>query len=392
MNCVSMLSTSNDPEAAIAEILERLGAAFGGEPADLVTGFATPRHADTLGDLALRLRGAGLCRTFLGTTGESVVAEGREIEEGPALAVWAIRLPGATLKPLRITFDGNAFEGWAPPDAGGAPPTLLLLADPFSFPADRFLAHAEGAAKGMTVAGGMASGSQRPGGNRLVIDDDVYDDGAVALEVSGPFAVRTVVSQGCRPVGRTMIVTRVERNVIRELGRRKAYDVLRETFEGLDESDKALVQNGLHLGRVINEYQETFRRGDFLVKNVLGVDEEGGLAVSDLIRVGQTVQFHVRDAGTADEDLKGLLEGPNDGVRGALLFSCNGRGTRMFPAPNHDVGVIHEKVGPVPVAGFFAMGEIGPIGGQNFVHGFTASVVLFEEHGAGTPGAPGNVG
>jgi small ligand-binding sensory domain FIST len=135
---------------------------------------------------------------------------------------------------------------------------------------------------------------------------------------------------------------------------------------------------------VINEYQETFKRGDFLVRNVIGANEDGGIAITDLVRVGQTVQFHVRDAETADEDLRTLLEHerqarPNARVEGALLFSCNGRGSRLFPRPNHDVGLIRDVFGPIPVAGFFAMGEIGPVGGQNFVHGFTASVVLFEE-------------
>jgi len=156
-------------------------------------------------------------------------------------------------------------------------------------------------------------------------------------------------------------------------------DVLREQFEALSPDDKELVQQGLHLGRVINEYQDTFERGDFLVRNVIGADDAGRLAITDVVRVGQTVQFHVRDAQTADQDLRSLLEGERSSAppAGALLFTCNGRGTRLFPEPNHDVGVIRELLGPVPVAGFFAMGEIGPIGGQNFLHGFTASVVLF---------------
>jgi small ligand-binding sensory domain FIST len=161
-------------------------------------------------------------------------------------------------------------------------------------------------------------------------------------------------------------------------------EVLREVFEELDEDDQARVQQGLHVGRVINEYQETFRRGDFLVRNVLGADEAGGIAISDFVRVGQTVQFHIRDAESADEDLHGLLEAerrerPEARPRGALLFSCNGRGSRLFSGPNHDIGLIHEVLGPLPTTGFFAMGEIGPVGGQNFLHGFTASIVLFEE-------------
>ncbi len=172
--------------------------------------------------------------------------------------------------------------------------------------------------------------------------------------------------------------------MIRDLGRRPALEVLREIFEELPPDDQERVQSGLHIGRVINEYQETFRRGDFLVRNVMGADDDGGIAITDVVRVGQTIQFHVRDAETADEDLRRLVETelqdrPAARAGGALLFSCNGRGTRLFDEPDHDVGVLRELLGPIPVAGFFAMGELGPVGGQNFVHGYTASVILFEQ-------------
>jgi small ligand-binding sensory domain FIST len=172
--------------------------------------------------------------------------------------------------------------------------------------------------------------------------------------------------------------------MIRDLGRRPCLEVLREIFEELPEDDQERVQSGLHIGRVINEYQESFRRGDFLVRNVMGADESGGIAITDFVKVGQTVQFHVRDAETADEDLRTMIDSeridrPQANVAGALIFSCNGRGSRLFDEPDHDVGVLQQKFGPIPVAGFFAMGEIGPVGGQNFVHGYTASVVLFEE-------------
>jgi small ligand-binding sensory domain FIST len=236
----------------------------------------------------------------------------------------------------------------------------------------------------MRAIGGMASGSQSPGENRFVLNGAVYDSGAVAVELEGPVKIRTVVSQGCRPIGRSLIVTKVDQNIIRELGRRPALEVFRAVFADLPDEDRARVQQGLHIGRVINEYQETFERGDFLVRNVMGADDAGGVAITDVVRVGQTVQFHVRDADTADEDLRSLLNRARQnrrgaGVAGALLFTCNGRGSRLFSTPDHDVSTIHAIEGKIPVAGFFAMGEIGPVGGQNFVHGFTASIALFEE-------------
>jgi len=182
-----------------------------------------------------------------------------------------------------------------------------------------------------------------------------------------------------------MIVTKAEQNVIREVGRRPVLQVLRDMFQELSPEDQRKLQDGLHIGRVINEYQESFHRGDFLVRNVRGADDSRAIQITDLARVGQTVQFHIRDAESADEDLRETLARARDKSphpsppAGALLFSCNGRGTRLFDAPDHDVSLIHEMLGPIPVAGFFAMGEIGPIGGQNFVHGYTASIVLFEQ-------------
>ena len=227
--------------------------------------------------------------------------------------------------------------------------------------------------------GGNASGGHQPGNNRLALGSEIWETGAVGVLIEGPVRIRTVVSQGCRPIGHPLIVTRTEKNLVRELGRRPALEVFQEIFEDLEPSDQRRVLTGLHLGRVINEYQERFNRGDFLVRNVLGATEEGAIAITDQLRVGQTVQFHVRDADSADEDLRELLlSAQNSKPAAALLFSCNGRGTRLFNSADHDVSLIHEILGKIPVAGFFAMGEIGPIGGRNFLHGFTASIVLFE--------------
>jgi small ligand-binding sensory domain FIST len=388
MKCVSALSTLRNTAAALDEVVSRLALDSDGPPTDLALGFASPHHAEALGPLSATLRSRGLARHVLGCTGETVIGDGVEVEGAPALSVWAAQLPDVRVEPRRITFDEGELNGWNLDDPA-APrsetrPTLVLLGDPFSFPVDHFLKRLRESDPGVKIVGGMASGSQVPRGNSLVIDDEVFDEGAVAVALSGRVGLRTVVSQGCRPAGRTMIVTRAEGNIIRDLGRRPVLEVLREMFDELPPADQTLIQEGLHIGRVINEYQETFQRGDFLIRNVLGTDDDGGLAITDIIKVGQTVQFQVRDAASAHADLLALLEAerstrPAAAVKGALLFSCNGRGTRLFAGPNHDVGLVRRVFGPIPVAGFFAMGEIGPVGGQNFVHGYTASLVLFEE-------------
>ncbi len=402
MRCVSLLSTAHDSEQAMNDVVARAVAGLGKGAADLAFVFATSHHAEALGQVAQRIRAQGLAKHVLGCTAESVVGENREVEGEPALALWAMSLPGISIRPRRMTYEENSFRGWsdALPTSSGGPdaPTVLTLGDPFSFPADRFLKTVNEGSPGVRIVGGMASGSQARGGNRLILDDKVFEDGAVAVDVSGPVAIRTVVSQGCRPIGRSFVVTKADKNIIRELGGRPALEVLREIFEELDPEDQERVQQGLHIGRVINEYQDTFQHGDFLVRNVIGADDEGGIAITDLIRAGQTIQFHVRDAASATEDLRTLLENerlarPRSTVLGALLFTCNGRGVRLFPDPNHDVSALEKFFGTIPVAGFFAMGELGPVGGQNFIHGFTASVVTFEAVDVGdfeprSPGAP----
>src|SRR5262249_24806351 len=178
--------------------------------------------------------------------------------------------------------------------------------------------------------------------------------------------------------------TRAEDNVILELGGKPPLEQLQQLWASLSPTEQALFQQGLHVGRVINEYRGEIQRGDFLVRNVIGLDRSSGaLAITERVRVGQTIQFHVRDAETADEDLRALLRldvhAHEKKPAGALLFSCNGRGTRLFEQPDHDARTVRAEAGEVPLAGFFAQGELGPVGGQNFIHGYTASLALFEE-------------
>jgi small ligand-binding sensory domain FIST len=230
----------------------------------------------------------------------------------------------------------------------------------------------------------MASGARQAGENPLLIGEDLRLDGAVGVLLRGAVKARSVVSQGCRPIGRPLIITKAKDNIILELGGKTALDQLQQLWQELGPRDRELVQHGLHVGRVISEYMDAFRRGDFLVRNVVGLDKaSGALAITERVRVGQTIQFHVRDASTADEDLHAMLQLDRRGHAGkpaaALLFSCNGRGTRLFEQPDHDARAIRAEAGAIPLAGFFAQGELGPVGGINFIHGFTASVVLFEE-------------
>lgn len=391
MPSISALSTRTNSRQALTELLDTASPKLAGRRAPLACLFGTINHALELGELAREIRTQGLADHVIGVTAESIAGGDVEVENSSALSLWILDLPGVNIEPVRICYEDGLFLGWQEPPIGvdESSRALILLADPFSFPADEFVSRLNDRRKGFRVMGGIASAAQNAGQNKLVIDDDEYRTGAVGVIVSGDLTIRTVVSQGCRPIGRHQLVTKAERNIIRELGRRPALEVLQEIFDDLEGPDQERVRRGLHLGRVINEYQDHFGPGDFLVRNVLGGEPSGAIAVNDNLRVGQTVQFHVRDAATADEDLRGLLANsastPEDlSPDAALLFTCNGRGSRLFEMPNHDMATIHEILGPVPTAGFFAMGEIGPIGSQNFIHGFTASIGLFYAKSAKT--------
>jgi small ligand-binding sensory domain FIST len=380
------LSEEPDTDKALAQVIDRALQQLDGTP-DLAMLFFSASHADRAEHLAAEgCRRLGTERLF-GGSGESIVGEGREIEWAPALALWLARLPEVQLTPIHLTFastpDGGSILGWPDALVDRWPDKLSLLAigEPFSFPADFFLERINREHPGTTVIGGMASGGSQPGECRLLFGPKSLSEGAVVLALEGDLPLRTVVSQGCRPIGRPYVVTRAERNIILELGGQPALTRLQETFEELPNREKLLVQRGLHLGRVVSEYQEHFEVGDFLVRNVVGADERSGaIAIGDYIRTGQTVQFHVRDQQTADDEMRQLLQGARLDLpdpAAALLFTCNGRGTRLFPGKDHDARLLQEVCGPIPLAGFFAQGEMGPVGGQNFLHGFTASAVLF---------------
>jgi small ligand-binding sensory domain FIST len=377
------LSTEVDSSRAVAEVSERIRSCLGGPP-DIVWAFLAADHVPAAQSIA-----SGLCEQLqtnqlLGCTAESIVGVGREVEEGAALSVWAARTPQTRWRLARLTMentpDGALTSGWSDelidqwPDSA----TVLMLADPFSFAADVLLAQFNQDHPSTQVIGGMASAGFSPGMNRLLCGTDVTSTGAVAVVVDGQSAPRAVVSQGCRPVGRHFVITKAERNTIIELGGEQAVKRLQDVFNSLANREKEQAQQGIHLGRVVSEYQDEFSQGDFLVRNVVGVDPStGGLTVGDYFRPGQTVQFHVRDAETADGELRELLARVDDPPQSALVFTCNGRGTRLFQEPHHDAAAILNRWGDIPVAGMFAQGEIGPIGGGNFVHGFTASIALF---------------
>jgi small ligand-binding sensory domain FIST len=375
----SALSRHPVASHAVGETAGAVMEALDGDDPDLLLCFASPHFVGAFDDMTNALRNLLEARVLLGMTVVAVIGGSEEVEDGPAFSLFAACLPEAVLTPVHLdlehTPDGDAIVGWPDLAAHSGPETLVLLGDPFSFPVDGLLRRLNADRPEVTVIGGMASAARAPGGNRLVVEDTVVDRGAVGVVLSGA-GVTTVVSQGCRPIGNPYVVTDAERHLVGQLAGRPALDRLRELAASSTDEERALLQQGLHLGVVVDEHRVDFGRGDFLVRNLMGGDRDtGAISVGEEIPVGRTVQFHVRDAEAADEDLRALLDGRTAG--GALLFTCNGRGRRLFGVADHDAGVLAELLGPVPAAGGFCAGEIGPVGGQSFLHGFTASLALF---------------
>lgn len=395
MPFAAAVSTAANTAEAVRDACDRALAALGGRKPDLAVVCHSPHHAAgpaDLPDLLARRISAGC---LVGAMGESVVATGREIELAPALCVWLADFGGRVrLDPFHVaaedTPDGPSLLGLPDAlfDADPRRSALLVFGDPYSFPAgELFLPRMNEDYPGMPVMGGMSSGAAAPGERGLILDGRAHADGAVGVLLrdtagSGPLPWRQVVSQGCRPVGPPFVITKAQDQIIVELGGQVPLKVLRSLYQTLTPGDQKLFETSLHVGLAVTEYGDRQGPGDFLIRNLYGLDPDAGvLAITDSVRVGQTVRFHLRDQASASAELRDLLaadRAAHPAPAAALAFTCNGRGSRMFDAPSHDAKAIESAFGPVPVAGWFAAGEFGPIGGVNFVHGFTASVVLFQ--------------
>lgn len=367
---VAAASRHPEPAVATAEVIGALEEGLAG-PASLVVLFVSGAMANALDDIVDAVQALLTPDVVVGGTAVGVLAGSEEIEQGDALAAWAAT--GVRAEPVRL-------QGLPGPLVAGVPgslapeSTLAVLADPYTFAVDALIAQVADEQPSVAIVGGLASAPGGHGANRLILDDTVYDDGAVGF-VLEPGVARPVVSQGCRPIGDPWVVTESEGQMVRALGGRPALERLTELIEALPEEDRLAAARGLHAGLVANHHRERFDQGDFLIRAVLGADRNtGAVAIGDRVEIGQVLQFQVRDAASASRELGRLLNAePADA---ALVFTCNGRGTHLFPQTNHDAALISEEYGPA-VAGMFCAGELGPIADRNAIHGFTATVLAF---------------
>lgn len=413
LRLASSVSALPDGLKAAGAVAAQCNEVMGDGPIDLAMLFLTAEHLGSAEAIARRVREELRATCLIGISAQGVVGGRLELERTPGVSILAARLPGVEVVPFTgddlMPLADDSPEGLARCGrAFGASESLrasIIFADPFSSPVGRVVttmnrARAEGRIG--AILGGVASAGTAHGTNALILNERVSRAGLVGVSLKGPVCVDTVVSQGCRGFGPTFVVTAASKNVVLKLGGKPALDAVRELVEGMSDSDRKLLERGLFLGRVVDEYKDRFGRDDFLVRNVVGVEEsQGALAVNDVVPVGTTVRFHLRDAESADQDLAMLLDAQKlrEPPVGGLLITCNGRGEQFFGRPNHDATAIVRAFAPTPpgeemarggadlqpdrpggsfpLAGFFGAGEIGPVGVDSHVHGFTACLALF---------------
>ncbi len=386
----SYLSKNKNWHEAVSEIASHVKKDMGGETCDFLIAYVSEAYED-FDPAAFVNMLANLVphRGLIGCNSSGVIGDTREIEMEPAISVLAMHVPGlkihsfvaneGDLSSLSHGADLINFLDIYPPDK----PHFICLTDPTSFDVVKFLQIFNEGYKGLSVIGGMASGAVMGAPNWLCLNGNIYSEGMVGVALSGNIEFDVIVSQGSRPIGVPYVITRGEGNVLYELAGRPALEVVRELIEGLSPKDKKLAEYSLSVGMVMNEKQTSFKRGDFLIRNIVGFDPEmKALMVGATLKVGQTLQFQVRDAQTSAEDLDHMLEkihaSPKGEPRAGMLVSCCGRGRDFYGKPDHDIKAIQLAQGPLPMTGFFANGEIGPVNFKNFVHGYTSSLVIFK--------------
>jgi small ligand-binding sensory domain FIST len=390
MRWASALSREASPKFAIAEALDSIDGQLAGAPADVVFAFAYPRQTDQYTLMVEAIAERNPAAVLVGCSAAGVVGGGEEVEHEPAVSLTAAVLPGVEVEsfhllPHEIEMLGDDPLLWRR-RLGVEPssdPQFVLLPDPFTCNANDLLRVLDDAYPRGAKVGGLASGGTAPGENRLFDGGEVHSAGAVGLVLRGNVVVDTIVAQGCRPIGDPLFVTWAEDNILCQLEGRRATEVLSELYESLPAGEQKLFRSALHIGVVQQEGEQEYQHGDFLIRNVIGMDPESGvLAVGEQLTNGQVVQFHVRDARTSAADLETMLGRCRDDIggaqpHGALLFSCLGRGQSLYGVPHHDSRLIAANLGPLPIGGFFCNGEIGPVGGHSFLHGYTSSIAVF---------------
>ncbi|MCH2111600.1 MAG: FIST C-terminal domain-containing protein [Planctomycetes bacterium] len=380
---VAGLSLHANTQDAAMELSDQVIEQLGQNP-DFLTVFFTPEHSVRAGELGAELAGRLTPDVMIGASACGVVSGAIEVEHGPGVAVLAGRIPGSRVQGFHLEYDssgeGGMVSGW--PDVGQEASTVLL-ADPYSFPLSPFLTSLRRIPKMPHVVGGVVSGGNQPGENRMLLDGKVVTDGVIGMVIDGLATLEPLVAQGCRPLGPTFTVTKAEDNVILELDSNPAYERLRGLLDDLDGSERQAFRQQPQVGLRKVQSDGDLGSGGYVIRGVIGIDPtSGSVAVADQVETGMRMQFHARDGEVAHQDMAGMLglaSGLYPNATAGLIFTCTGRGEGMFGRPSHDAGITQRYFPDLPVAGMFAAGEIGSVCGRPYIHGFSASMGLLIE-------------
>jgi small ligand-binding sensory domain FIST len=376
-------------EAGLQKWAENLRRQLSAPQVSLGLVFMSPRFFPRAKQILEILQVHARIPVLAGCSSPNLIVGQNEVEQNAGITLGLYGLPGAELK--AFYFKQEQVEeangpGYWHLETGVEPAQTngwLVFIDPFHLDSEAWLRTWNEAYGPLPVLGGLASGDFSEQSTQIYLNGDVFEEGGVAISCGGSVKLVGVTSQGCTPIGETWTLTRVEQNIIHQIGNRPAYKVLEETFNQLTPEEQKKARGNLFIGLVMNEYLEDFRRGDFLIRNLLAADpRSGSISVGALPRLGQTIQFQRRSAAAATEDMEALLTRAQEELAGTIIYggclcSCNGRGRNLFGRPNHDAELVQQRLGPLGLAGFFCNGEIGPVGQKNFLHGYTASLALF---------------
>lgn len=397
MKWASSLSSNDNIETCIEESCQAIINQLGDKPIHLTTIFVSPhfkKHYHLIPDLIRRRIAPGL---LIGCSGGGIIGGGREVEQKPAFSITCAHLPNVEVLPIYSDTMSlpdqdtrpDVWRKWL-----GIPaeknPHFIFLADPFSFRAEEFLTGVDFAYPDSKKLGGLASGARSPGDNVLYLETAIYKDGLVGIALSGDIVVDTIVAQGCRPIGKPLTITQCKQTLLQKVDGKTPMQILEDMMETLGDYDRQLMKTSLFLGIEMDPMKDEPKQGDFLIRNLMGVERESGaIGIGALLREGMLVQFHLRDKIMSAEDLALLLaryksQGKSQGASGALLFSCLGRGEYLYGKPNHDSDLFKSQLGDVPLGGFFCNGEIGPVGQTTFLHGYTSSFAIFKSRSSQT--------
>lgn len=395
MKWVNAFSTHSSLEAAVREVSETAQQALS-QPADLGLVFISSAFSSEYSRLMPLLQEQLNVSTLIGCGGGGAIGNGadgnvpQEVEGLPALSLTLAHLPDVAIEAFHLLQQNfpdldDPPERWT--DLIGvfpeAQPQFILLADPFSAGINDLLSGLDYAYPGSAKIGGLASAGMGNSGMSLFCNFKHYQEGTIGVALSGKIAIETIVAQGCRPIGQPYRVTQGESNVVLEVQSEQANEMaeepqtplvaLQNLLKLLSLEDRQLAQHSLFVGLARNEFKQDLDLGDFLIRNLIGVDPRAGaIAIGDRVRPGQRIQFHLRDATTSAEDLEMWLQQRCRPASGALMFSCLGRGEGLYGQVNFESKLFNRYFQDVALGGFFCNGEIGPVGTSTFLHGYTS--------------------